>query len=1015
MNISQFNSSDLSSIENLLKRHYGLIAKAKKLVGYDDLNFYIKTNTGQEFILKIAAKETKKERLNMQNEAMLHLKNKKINLDLPSPIPNYNNEFTIEIRDENNSTRFMRLLCWVKGRLLAKVNPHSPMLLESLGRSCAIMCQNLADFDHPECHYNFRWDVAEASWIRPYLPLLQTVEQQNTARYFLSLFLERAQFQLPDLRKSVVHNDANDLNVLVNNDFAHPQVKGLIDFGDLIYTNTINDLAIAIAYAVMYKKDPLEAACYIVKGFHEVYPIKEAELAVLFSLIGARLLITTIFSAINRKKNPDNEYIFVSEKAAWDLMKKLKNIHPNFAHYCFRNVCGFEPFPKANAFKKWAVKHATAFFPIINFDKNKIKLLDLSVGSLMLGNNSNFENTKNFHKTIHRILEDAEASIGIGGYLETRPFYSTDAYMQMGNNGPKWRTVHLGVDIWMPAQTAVYAALDGKVFSAFNNVGERNYGPTLILQHDIDGGQRFYTLYGHLSLDSLNKWAMGMKIKKGQQIARIGAVPENGNWPPHLHFQIMLDTLGNFEDFPGVVFPDQTKVWQSICPDPNLILNLAILNNSFTSKEKRIIPQRKKLLGKSLSIAYQKPLKIVRGIQQYLYDDRGQCFLDTVNNVAQVGHEHPEVVKAGQKQMSVLNTNTRYLHEEILAFAEDLLATFPPELCVVHFVNSGSEANELALRMAKAFTQQKEMIVLEHGYHGNTNACIEISSYKFDGKGGSGAPDHVQVVPMPDIYRGFYKKNNINTTNNYTKFIQAAIDKIEAKGTGVAAFICESILSCGGQVVLPNGYLKSAYQMVRRAGGICIADEVQVGFGRVGEKFWGFDLQGVVPDIVTMGKPMGNGHPMAAVVCTREVADAFANGMEYFNTFGGNPVSCAIGRAVLSIIKKEELQKQAKHVGDYLKNKLIHLQKKYPIIGDVRGHGLFLGFELVRNQETLEAADKEATYLVNRMREHGVLMSMDGPLHNVIKIKPPLCFTKNNVDFLIKTLAQVLKEDFLKT
>ncbi|MEZ4825152.1 MAG: aminotransferase class III-fold pyridoxal phosphate-dependent enzyme [Bacteroidia bacterium] len=328
---------------------------------------------------------------------------------------------------------------------------------------------------------------------------------------------------------------------------------------------------------------------------------------------------------------------------------------------------------------------------------------------------------------------------------------------------------------------------------------------------------------------------------------------------------------------------------------------------------------------------------------------------------------------------------------------------------MIYFVNSGSEANELAIRMARTFTGNRDMLVMEVGYHGNTNACVEVSSYKFDGKGGKGAPEWIHVLPIPDSYRGIYRGEN--TGQKYAAHAAAILAEIKTSGKKPAGFIHESILSCGGQVMLPAGYLQEVYSQVRHAGGICIADEVQTGFGRVGEKFWAFELQGVVPDIVTMGKPMGNGHPLGAVACTRAVAEAFTNGMEYFNTFGGNPVSCAIGREVLAIIREEKLQDHARATGRMLVEGLKELQSRHAVIGDVRGEGLFLGFELVKDRENLRPAEKEAEYLINRMRRMGILMSSDGPFHNVIKIKPPLAFGGGDVAFLLETLDQVLGEN----
>jgi 4-aminobutyrate aminotransferase-like enzyme len=394
---------------------------------------------------------------------------------------------------------------------------------------------------------------------------------------------------------------------------------------------------------------------------------------------------------------------------------------------------------------------------------------------------------------------------------------------------------------------------------------------------------------------------------------------------------------------------------------------------------------------------------------QYLYDENGRAYLDAVNNVSHVGHCHPRVVKAAQEQMAVLNTNTRYLHENLVRYAERLCATLPAPLSVCFFVCSGSEANELALRLARTHTRQKDVIVVDAAYHGNTTGLVEISPYKFDGPGGTGAPPYVHTVPMPDVYRGQYKRSDPRAAEKYAYHVEEIIRQRQGK---VAAFICESLMGCGGQLVLPDNYLKEVYRYVRDAGGVCIADEVQVGFGRVGTHFWGFETQGVVPDIVTMGKPIGNGHPLAAVVTTPGIAASFNNGMEYFNTFGGNPVSCAIGLAVLDVIAEEQLQANALHVGTHLLDSLRRLMDRHALIGDIRGPGLFVGIELVLNRETLEPAPAQASYIANRMRERGILLSTDGPFHNVLKIKPPLVFTKENVDFLVATLDEILAEDF---
>jgi 4-aminobutyrate aminotransferase-like enzyme len=341
-------------------------------------------------------------------------------------------------------------------------------------------------------------------------------------------------------------------------------------------------------------------------------------------------------------------------------------------------------------------------------------------------------------------------------------------------------------------------------------------------------------------------------------------------------------------------------------------------------------------------------------------------------------------------------------------YAERLTATLPDPLSVCYFVNSGSEANDLALRLARAYTGGTDTIVVNGAYHGNLSSLIDISPYKFDGPGGQGSPPFVHKLIMPDGYRGPYKYDDPACGRKYADQVQTVLHQAGQSGRKVAAFICESLLSCGGQIVLPDGYLREVYQQVRASGGICIADEVQVGFGRVGSHFWGFETQDVIPDIVTMGKPIGNGHPLGAVVTTPKIADAFANGMEYFNTYGGNPVSCAVGLAVLETIEKEGLQAHAEQVGNLLKTGMKHLMAKHPVVGDVRGLGLFLGMELVQNRDTLEPAADIAEYIVEQAKGEGILLSTDGPFHNVLKIKPPLCFSEENTKRLVETLDKIL-------
>ena len=997
--------------EDIAFQHYGIRGKATKQAGELDANFKIATENGDNFILKISRPSARKDDyFDFQQALLLHLDSRTPNFKFPKIIKTTTGDNDTFIVDDFNQTRKIRLLDWTSGRLWSSVNPQLDDLRYSLGEKCGAITSVLSDFSHDFAKRAFQWDIAQAAWIDNHLELFDA-EQKACLVHFIEQFKA---FQKPydALRKSVIHNDANDNNIVVNDNLTAPSVLAVIDYGDAIYTQTINDLAVTLAYAIMDKPDPLSAALPLISGYHRQFPLKEEELSMLYTLIAMRLAISVTKSAINKINEPDNVYLTISEKPAWDLLHKWRTIPSQLAHFSFRKACGFTPVPSRKAFDDWAENQAfnlSDLFPTL--PASDVFNVDLSIGSLFLGNYSEYQNTTVFTNKMNELQAENPDTLIAGGYLETRPLYATDAFKIEGNNGFEYRTVHLGVDFWHKENTPVHALFDGEVVDFSYNGADKDYGGVIILKHKPLKNLVFYTLYGHLSKKSIANLTIGKKIKKGKKIAELGAPAENGNWTPHLHFQIILDLLDYKNDFAGVCLPTAVDVWASICPNPNDLFKHKNLINTEGSSHQDLLTYRKQHLGKSLSISYEKPLKILRGERQYLIDDTGRRYLDTVNNVAHVGHEHPKVVKAGQQQMAVLNTNTRYLHDNIGDFAKELLATLPKELSVLHFVNSGSEANELALRMAQAYTHQKDIIALAVGYHGNTNGCIAVSSYKFDGKGGKGKPENTHIVPLPDSFRGIYQGDKSETGERYAAHVKEAINQIQSTGRNVSAFLAESIVSCGGQIDLPDNYLSRAYAYVREAGGVCIADEVQVGFGRVGKHFWGFELQNVVPDIVTMGKPMGNGHPLAAVACTEAVAIAFANGMEFFNTFGGNPVSAAIGLETLKVIKADKLQKNALKIGEFLKSALQNLQKVFPIIGDVRGEGLFLGFELVEPNKI--PATAKTAYLANRMKTHGILISVDGPQNNVIKIKPPMCFDEQNARDLMRYLRKILAEDFM--
>jgi 4-aminobutyrate aminotransferase-like enzyme/Ser/Thr protein kinase RdoA (MazF antagonist) len=996
---------------------YGIHVEARALPGEHDRNFMLEADDGQHFVLKIAHAGEQWETLDLQNQTLAHLAAHVPELQVPRILMTRAGQAIVTLKGSGDTTHLVRLLSYLPGKALAHTKPHTGVLLSNLGKMLGTLDKALVNFMHPAAQRVLKWDIPRAGWIRDYLQYISSPQRRALVERLLTRFETQALPLLPSLRQSVIHNDANDYNVLV--DYSgpdHAPVVRLLDFGDMLRTQTICELAIATAYVMMDKADPLASAASLVAGYVEALPLTDAELSVLFDLICARLCVSVTNSAYQQRVEPDNAYLAISEQPAWHLLEQLAQISPRFACYTFRHACGLVPSPTSNAVVHWLKMHTAEVGHIVEPDlkSENILVFDLSVGSPEIGNSLETSDRASIAQKLLGRMQVAHSAVGIGRYNEARIIHTSIESHVKSNDGPVWPTIHLGLDLFMHGGSPVYTPLPGIVHSFVYDDETSGTGPTIVLQHTIaDGSLTFYTMYGNLKPASLAGIYNGMLVEQGTQIASIGDEPTSEGLPPHLHFQLVTDMLDRQGNFPAHALPGERDIWRSLSPNPNLVAGIptARFPPASMSKE-QILLARAQHIGPSLSISYRQPLEIVRGSMQYLYSEDGRAYLDAVNNVSHVGHCHPRVVKAAQEQMAVLSTNTRYLHEKLVRYAERLCATLPEPLRVCYFVCSGSEANELALRLARAHTGQRDLVVVDVAYHGNTSALIDISPYKFNGPGGAGKPPHVQVVPMPDTYRGEFKWDDHKAGEKYARYVQEAIEHIQEQQRNVSAFICESLLGCGGQIMLPSHYLQKAYRHIRNAGGVCIADEVQTGFGRVGTHFWAFETQGVIPDIVTMGKPMGNGHPLAAVVTTPTIAASFTNGMEYFNTFGGNPVSCAIGMAVLDVIKQEDLQANALQVGSHLLQELCSLMGKHPLIGDVRGLGLFVGIELVRDRETLTPAPEQAAYIANRMRDHGILLSTDGPFHNVLKIKPPLVFTRRNADELVSTLDKILDEDF---
>jgi 4-aminobutyrate aminotransferase-like enzyme/Ser/Thr protein kinase RdoA (MazF antagonist) len=993
---------------------YGIEARAKALPGEYDNNFHLSAAGGREFVLKVMHPARERSFIDLQCQALRHLEARAPQLTLPRVVPNRKGQLFASIEAEDGA-RLVWLLSFVRGTVLAQVRPQTAELLGELGRFLGEMDAALQSFSHVAAHRELKWDSARAGEMREYVRHIRDAKRRGLVENFFALYESEVTPRLPRLRRGVIYGDANDYNVLVSDAWPQPRkVASVIDFGDMHHGLMVSEAAIAAAYAILGKKDALPAACAVAAGFHRAFPLEEEELAVFYALIGARLAVSVTNSAQRKTVLPDDSYVTISEAAAWEALERLAEIQPRLAHYALRAACGYDAVPQSGKIARWLKANADSAASLLETDLRTAPSLvfDLSVGSTFLGADPGAAETGTLTEKLFGEMKRAGVSFGVGRNDEPRLLYTSSLFGASGNPTEERRTIHLGIDIFAETGTAICAPLQGVVHAVANNPAPLDYGPVVILRHETGAGEEFFTLYGHLTKTALAGLKVGQRVARGEKFAAIGGASENGGWAPHVHFQVIVDLLERGADFPGVAYASQRAVWTSLSPDPNLLLGIPAQRFPATEPDAaETLAARRALLGKNLSVSYEQPLKVVRGWKQFLYDETGRAYLDVYNNVPLVGHSHPRVVRAAQEQLALLNTNTRYLHHNVNRYAERLTRLLPEPLRVCFFVNSGSEANELALRLARGHTGREDVIVLEHAYHGHTSTLIDISPYKFDGPGGRGKKPWVHVAPLADDYRGAYRRGDAQAGGKYARHVAEILERTRTEGRGVAAYIAETLPSVGGQIVFPPDYLREVYRYARAAGAACIADEVQVGFGRLGTHFWGFESQDVVPDIVVLGKPIGNAFPLAAVITTREIADSFNNGMEFFSTFGGNPVACAAGLAVLEVLEEEQLQQNALQVGTRLLNDLKLLEKRHALIGDVRGSGLFLGIDVVLDRETREPAPLQASYVVNRLRDCGILTGTDGPHHNVIKLRPPLIFSEADADLFVTTLDVILSEN----
>ena len=1002
----------LEELRAILVAHYGLDGELVPHAGEEACNIEVRSGSSRH-MLKALPTTWPHALAELQAAAFEHVAARGCEPEVPRLVRSKDGAATVRAKFRDGE-RSVFVTTFLEGRPFAAIAPVRPALLRSCGRSVGSLSKALADFAHPAAARELRWDLMQAAWIGSALDAIAAPADRELVQHVHARFVADWQTPLRAARQRVVHGDANDQNVFVATD-AHGEsrVRGIIDFGDMCMSALVCDVAIAACYASLRCEHPLAAIAEVTAGFDEAEPLTDDEFALVVPLVLTRLAVSVTTAAVRRQDGTADDYALVNEREAWAMLRRLWNHDAKdlrIAEITLRKACGREPWPHGARVRAFLAARRGSFANVLGDAQRDATFatLDLSFSSLLAGDDPTKFDPDVCADRIANELARHGATIGVGAYAEPRTIYEGPAFA-----GPlphdERRTVHLGVDLFARAGTHVCAPLDGEVVSATAHDARLDYGGTVVLRHRTDDGVAFGTLHGHLDPECARMLAPGRRIAKGESFAKLGARPHNGDWPEHLHVQLLaFDPAHGPENPPGVAAPHAFAAHEALYPDPVHLLALPISARWQEPDTAAMKQRRARHFAPNLLISYREPVTLVRGKAHWMFDPHGRRHLDAYNNVPHVGHCNERVVEAVCTQTKLLATNTRYLNELQLAYAERLTALLPEPLRVCYFVASGSEANEVALRLVRAHTGRKDLLVMEHGYHGATTGAVDISPYKW-GKGYVTKPDWAHKSLQPDVYRGAHHGDDAG--EQFAAEVEAQIARLATEGRSIAAYLCECLPSVGGQIVMPKGFLRRVYKAVRAHGGLCIADDVQTALHRTGAHCFGFEQQDVVPDVLVLGKPLGNGFPLAAVVTTEAIRDSFSHGPEFFSTFGGSTVACAAGLAVLDELRDGSLARNAARQGERILRDLGAMQREHEAIGDVRGLGLFLGVEMVLDRATKAPAPKLARHVKDRLRERRILVGTDGPFDNVVKIRPPMTFDDEATDLLLTEIAAILRED----
>ena len=888
---------------------------------------------------------------------------------------------------------------FAEGEPMVDLGYFAPVVVAEFGSLAADSVLALAGLAHPGLERKHMWtmDVAYEETVR----LAPSIEDEGLR--------ERVLFAAEDARAALalvadalptqaIHGDLTDDNVMgVRGDDARVHPRTVLDLGDLAFGWRVSELAVTASSMLHHDAERPLRLLDAVAAFHSRAPLSVAEGRALWPLIVLRASILVASGWHQLAIDGENDYArerIAGEQAIFDAATALPLAE--MTEQVLASL-GFIGAPEGTGLALAAGPAPVRSEPLRSLLPGlvgAVAILDPGVESDELDAGRWLAADAEDQLALGALETAAAAVLPYGTYRLTR------AEVDSVDAGETWP---IGTEIRVEAgeALAIVAPAAGTIAAATDRGVLVDLGTGWLLSIDgfaasvqadaaIGAGDRLGELSGSTGTRSV-----------AVTLCRADAL--EGAAPPIL--AVEEPELGRAQ----LVRPERVPAWSRFTLDPAGLLGIESRAQRDESGDEQA--RRERIFASAQERYYERPMQIERGWRHHLVDTTGRAYIDMVNNVTGLGHGHPGVADAVNRQIRVLNTNSRFLYRELAEYSERLLALLPEGsgLDTVLLVNSGSEAVDLALRLAQAATGRRTVVSLREAYHGWTMASDAVTTSAYDNPYAvETRPDWVHVADVPNRFRGTYRGEG--TGPSYAADLGAELDKLSAEGRDVAAFICESVLGNAGGVLLPEGYLQDTYARVRAAGGLCIADEVQVGFGRMGTSFWGFEQSGVMPDLITIAKPMGNGFPIGGVITSKRIADALATQGQFFSSAGGNPLSCRVGLAVLDAMAEEGLQENARVVGGRLAEGFRALGERHGIIGPVHGEGLYLGVELVRDRETMEPATQEAAAICERLKELGVVVLTTSERSNVLKVKPPLCLTPESADFVVAALDRVLTE-----